>query len=81
TNTLHNTREQQYNHNVKQITNRQDSNLPYENCEASITLANDIQTLFFGELQETHRPARLDRDTLGSSSAVQLFDEPDGRLA
>ncbi|MFH7457004.1 S9 family peptidase, partial [Pseudomonas syringae pv. tagetis] len=42
--------------------------------------AYDLNILFFGDLDESHRPARLHRESLCSSSAEQVFDEPDGRF-
>jgi len=65
---------------VKELSTGQISSLPFENCEGSMTWANDSQTLFFGELDETHRPGKLHRHTLGTSSAELVFDEPDGRF-
>lgn len=65
---------------VKELSTGQISSLPFENCYGSMTWANDSQTLFFGELDETHRPGKLHRHTLGTSSAELVFDEPDGRF-
>ncbi|QQQ52081.1 S9 family peptidase [Pseudomonas syringae] len=65
---------------VKELSTGQISSLPFENCDGSMTWANDSQTLFFGELDDTHRPGKLHRHTLGTSSAEQVFDEPDGRF-
>ncbi|MCF4986233.1 S9 family peptidase, partial [Pseudomonas syringae] len=65
---------------VKELSTGQISSLPFENCDGSMTWANDSQTLFFGELDETHRPGRLHRHTLGTASAELVFDEPDGRF-
>ncbi|WP_440073451.1 S9 family peptidase [Pseudomonas fragariae (ex Marin et al. 2024)] len=65
---------------VKELSTGQISSLPFENCDGSMTWANDSQTLFFGELDETHRPGRLHRHTLGTASAEQVLDEPDGRF-
>ncbi|ALU59691.1 peptidase S9 [Pseudomonas syringae pv. lapsa] len=65
---------------VKELSTGQISSLPFENCDGSMTWANDSQTLFFGELDETHRPAKLHRHTLGTASAELVFDEPDGRF-
>jgi oligopeptidase B len=44
-----------------------------------MTWANDSQTLFFAELDDTHRPWRLRRHTLGDA-AQTVFEEPDGRF-
>ncbi|RMS84798.1 S9 family peptidase [Pseudomonas savastanoi] len=65
---------------VKELRTGQISSLPFEDCDGSMTWANDSQTLFFGELDETHRPGRLHRHTLGNASAELVFDEPDGRF-
>ncbi|MDU8498421.1 S9 family peptidase [Pseudomonas syringae] len=65
---------------VKELSTGQISSLPFEDCDGSMTWANDSQTLFFGELDETHRPGRLHRHTLGNTSAELVFDEPDGRF-
>lgn len=54
--------------------------LPFEDCDGSMTWANDSRTLFFGELDETHRPFRLHRYRLGEAHAEQIFEEPDGRF-
>jgi oligopeptidase B len=45
-----------------------------------MTWANDSQTLFFGELDDTHRPGKLYRHQLGEEGAELVFDEPDGRF-
>ncbi|MBN3468301.1 S9 family peptidase [Pseudomonas savastanoi pv. phaseolicola] len=65
---------------VKELSTGQISSLPFEDCDGSMTWANDSQTLFFGELDETHRPGRLHRHILGNASAELVFDEPDGRF-
>ncbi|AZC16956.1 S9 family peptidase [Pseudomonas sp. CMR5c] len=65
---------------VKELANDQVSELPFEQCDGSMTWANDSQTLFFGELDETHRPHKLLRYRLGDSTAEQVFHEPDGRF-
>ncbi|WP_165671229.1 S9 family peptidase [Metapseudomonas otitidis] len=54
--------------------------LPFKDCDGSMTWANDSRTLFFGELDETHRPFRLHRYRLGEAHAEQVFEEPDGRF-
>lgn len=54
--------------------------LPFEDCDGSMTWANDSRTLFFGELDETHRPFRLHRYRLDEAHAEQVFEEPDGRF-
>ena len=45
-----------------------------------MTWANDSQTLFFGELDDTHRPHKLYRHRLGTDAAELVFHEPDGRF-
>ena len=54
--------------------------LPFDDCDGSLTWANDSRTLFFAELDETHRPWRLLRHTLGEADATQVFEEADGRF-
>ena len=65
---------------VKELATDAVVELPFDDCDGSMTWANDSQTLFFGELDETHRPHRLHRHTLGSDSAEQVFEESDGRF-
>ncbi|MEA9976957.1 MULTISPECIES: S9 family peptidase [unclassified Pseudomonas] len=65
---------------VKELSTGQVTSLPFEDCDGSMTWANDSQTLFFGELDETHRPHKLYRHRLGSNSADLVFNEPDGRF-
>ncbi|OUM05399.1 peptidase S9 [Pseudomonas syringae] len=65
---------------VKELSTGQVSSLPFENSDGSMTWANDSQTLFFGELDDTHRPGKLHRYALGDASANLVFDEPDGRF-
>ncbi|MCY1410613.1 Protease 2 [compost metagenome] len=45
-----------------------------------MTWANDSATLFFGELDDTHRPHRLHRHRLGEAGATLVFEESDGRF-
>ena len=40
-----------------------------------MTWANDNRTLFFGELDDTHRPHKLYRHTLGETGAQQVFED------
>lgn len=54
--------------------------LPFDDCDGSLTWANDSQTLFFATLDETHRPHRLYRHRLGQAGAEQIFEESDGRF-
>ncbi len=65
---------------VKELGSGQLSALPFADCDGSLTWANDSQTLFFGELDDTHRPHKLYRHTLGNVGAELVFDEPDGRF-
>lgn len=46
-----------------------------------MTWANDSLTLFFGELDDTHRPHKLFRYRLDGTAAEQVFNEPDGRFS
>ena len=54
--------------------------LPFADCDGSMTWANDSQTLFFGELDDTHRPHKLYRHRLGEDGAELVFEEKDGRF-
>jgi oligopeptidase B len=54
--------------------------LPFDDCDGSLTWANDSQTLFFTTLDDTHRPHRLHRHRLGEPSADLVFEESDGRF-
>ena len=71
---------------VKELATGQLTSLPFEDCDGSMTWANDSQTLFFGELDDTHRPHKLYRHRLGDVSskgkarADLVFNEPDGRF-
>ncbi|MDD1967415.1 S9 family peptidase [Pseudomonas putida] len=65
---------------VKELATGLVTSLPFEDCDGSMTWANDSQTLFFGELDDTHRPHKLYRHTLGNDSADLVFNEPDGRF-
>ncbi len=65
---------------VKDLASGAITALPFEDCDGSMTWANDSQTLFFGELDDTHRPWRLRRYTLGDSDAHTVLEEPDGRF-
>jgi oligopeptidase B len=65
---------------VKELSTGQVTSLPFEDCDGSMTWANDSQTLFFGELDDTHRPHKLYRHRLGDASADLVFNEPDGRF-
>ncbi|TFF35566.1 S9 family peptidase [Pseudomonas sp. RIT623] len=65
---------------VKELASGTLTTLPFDDCDGSMTWANDSQTLFFAELDDTHRPWRLRRHTLGEACAVTVFEEPDGRF-
>ena len=65
---------------VKELVSGAISELPFADCDGSMTWANDSQTLFFGELDETHRPHKLYRHRLGSDDAELVFHEKDGRF-
>ncbi|WP_145186232.1 S9 family peptidase [Pseudomonas sp. URMO17WK12:I11] len=65
---------------VKDLTSGAVTALPFDDCDGSMTWANDSRTLFFAELDDTHRPWRLRRHTLGQQGAATVFEEPDGRF-
>lgn len=65
---------------VKELDSGELHELPFENCDGSMTWANDSQTLFFAELDDTHRPHKLYRYRLGDAEAELVFNEPDGRF-
>ncbi|MEE9100624.1 S9 family peptidase [Pseudomonas nitroreducens] len=65
---------------VKELADGSVTALPFEDCDGSLTWANDNRTLFFGELDDTHRPHKLYRHRLGESGAEQVFEERDGRF-
>ncbi|TWC34130.1 oligopeptidase B [Pseudomonas sp. SJZ079] len=65
---------------VKELASDSVTQLPFSDCDGSMTWANDSQTLFFGELDDTHRPHMLHRHRLGTDSAEQVFHEADGRF-
>ena len=65
---------------VKELSNGAIHELPFADCDGSMTWANDSQTLFFGELDDCHRPHKLYRHRLGSDSAELVFHEDDGRF-
>lgn len=65
---------------VKELASGDVSALPFEQCDGSMTWANDSATLFFGELDDTHRPHRLYRHRLGEANADLVFEETDGRF-
>ncbi|AOE84394.1 oligopeptidase [Pseudomonas sp. TCU-HL1] len=65
---------------VKELATGETRALPFEQCDGSMTWANDSATLFFGELDDTHRPHRLHRHRLGKTGAELVFEEGDGRF-
>ncbi|MDU9415919.1 S9 family peptidase [Pseudomonas sp. zfem005] len=65
---------------VKNLVDGAISALPFDDCDGSMTWANDSRTLFFGELDDTHRPHRLYRHRLGEADAELVFEEADGRF-
>ncbi|AIG05333.1 putative protease [Pseudomonas fluorescens] len=65
---------------VKELSSGTVRELGFEDCDGSMTWANDSLTLFFGELDETHRPHKLYRYRLDASAAEEVFHEPDGRF-
>ncbi|TRO32957.1 S9 family peptidase [Pseudomonas sp. ALS1131] len=65
---------------VKELVSGQISELPFDDCDGSMTWANDSQTLFFTELDDTHRPYKLYRHRLGEAAAEAVFEEADGRF-
>ncbi|WP_236201748.1 S9 family peptidase [Pseudomonas pseudonitroreducens] len=65
---------------VKELADGSVTTLPFDDCDGSLTWANDNRTLFFGELDDTHRPHKLYRHRLGESGAQLIFEESDGRF-
>ena len=65
---------------VKELADDSLIELPFTDCDGSMTWAGDSQTLFFGELDDTHRPHKLYRHCLGSDAAELVFHEADGRF-
>lgn len=65
---------------IKELSNGKVSELSFDNCDGSMTWANDSLTLFFGELDDTHRPHKLFRYRLDGTAAEEVFHEPDGRF-
>ncbi len=69
-----------YQLHVKELASGEVHTLPFPQCDGSMTWANDSATLFFGELDDTHRPHRLYRHRLGQEGAELVFEEVDGRF-
>ncbi|SEI90756.1 oligopeptidase B [Pseudomonas linyingensis] len=65
---------------VKELASGAVTALPFADCDGSLTWANDSRTLFFGELDDTHRPHKLYRHRLGEADAELVFEEQDGRF-
>ena len=64
---------------VKDLASGAVQALPFEDCDGSLTWANDNRTLFFGELDDTHRPHKIHRHRLGSEGRSEVYHDPDGR--
>ena len=64
---------------VKDLASGEVTALPFEQCDGSLTWANDSLTLFFGELDDTHRPWRIHRHRLGEAGHHAVYQDPDGR--
>src|SRR5690606_21175094 len=64
---------------VKDLIFSEVTALPYDACDGSMVWANDNQTLFFGELDDTHRPHKIHRHRLGSEGRSEVYHDPDGR--
>jgi oligopeptidase B len=65
---------------VKELDSGLLRELPFDDCDGQMTWANDSRTLFFVTLDDTHRPHRLYRHTLGNTGADLVFEEADGRF-
>lgn len=65
---------------VKDLASGAVTELPFDNCDGSMTWANDSQTLFYGELDETHRPHKIYRHRLGDMDSSEVYHDPDGRF-
>lgn len=65
---------------VKDLRSGAITTLPFDDCDGSLTWANDSQTLFFTTLDDTHRPHQLHRHRLGQAGAELVFEETDGRF-
>ena len=64
---------------VKDLASGEVTALPFDNCDGSMVWANDNQTLFFGELDDTHRPHKIHRHRLGDEGCREVYHDPDGR--
>ncbi len=65
---------------VKDPASGEVTELPFDNCDGSMTWANDSQTLFYGELDDTHRPHKVYRHRLGDTDSSEVYHDPDGRF-
>ena len=65
---------------VKELADGSLQALPFDNCDGSMIWANDSQTLFFGELDDSHRPHRIMRHRLGRAGCEQVLQEDDERF-
>ena len=64
---------------VKDLSSGEITPLPFDDCDGSMVWANDNQTLFFGELDESHRPHKIYRHRLGTKDREEVYHDPDGR--
>jgi len=64
---------------VKDLASGEVTTLPFDNCDGSMVWANDNQTLFIGELDDTHRPHKIYRYRLGDEGRSEVYHDPDGR--
>lgn len=64
---------------VKDLASGDVTALPFDNCDGSMVWANDSQTLFIGELDDTHRPHKIYRHRLGTEHREEVYHDPDGR--
>lgn len=64
---------------VKDLASGAVTALPFEDCDGSMVWANDNRTLFYGELDDTHRPHKIFRHHLGEDGSHEVFHDPDGR--
>ncbi len=65
---------------VKDLASGDVTALPFDDCDGSMTWANDSQTLFYGELDDTHRPHKIYRHRLGDTDSSEVYHDPDGRF-
>ncbi|TBU95532.1 peptidase S9 [Stutzerimonas kirkiae] len=65
---------------VKELATGTVSELPFDNCGGGMTWANDNRTLFFTELDDSHRPFRVNRYRVGEENCERVFQEDDQRF-